>query len=105
MQYLCSTRSVIVREITNPTNTYNSTSLGGQQAAIGTLTRRKNSSMCIKLSPSAVHSGTALASLLCAGKFKVGYFLDSLRMDWFGLAQDGGRWRTLVSAVMNLKVL
>ena len=36
--------------------------------------------MGIKLSPSAVHSGAALASLLCAGKFKVGYFLDSLRM-------------------------
>jgi hypothetical protein len=36
--------------------------------------------MRIKLSPSAVHSGAALASLLCAGKFKVGYFLDSLRI-------------------------
>jgi hypothetical protein len=35
--------------------------------------------MLIKLSPSAVHSGTALASLLCAGKFKVGYFSDSPR--------------------------
>ena len=36
--------------------------------------------MRIKLAPSAVHSGTALASLLCAGKFKVGYFLDSPRI-------------------------
>ena len=36
--------------------------------------------MRIKLSPSAVHSGAALASLLCVGKFKVGYFLDSLRI-------------------------
>jgi len=36
--------------------------------------------MRIKLFPSAVHSGVALASLLCAGKFKVGYFLDSLRI-------------------------
>jgi len=25
-------------------------------------------------------------------------------MDWTGLAQDGDRWRTLVSAVMNLRV-
>jgi hypothetical protein len=25
-------------------------------------------------------------------------------MDWIGLAQDGDRWRTLVSAVMNLQV-
>jgi len=24
--------------------------------------------------------------------------------DWFGLAQDRDRWRTLVSAVMNLQV-
>ena len=24
-------------------------------------------------------------------------------MDWIGLAQDGDRWRTLVSAVMNLR--
>ena len=26
-------------------------------------------------------------------------------MDWIGLAQDRDRWRTLVSAVMNLWVL
>jgi len=25
-------------------------------------------------------------------------------MDWIGLAQDKNRWRTLVSAVMNLQV-
>ena len=25
-------------------------------------------------------------------------------MDWIGLAQDRGRWRTLVSAVMNFRV-
>jgi len=25
-------------------------------------------------------------------------------MDWIGLAQDRDRWRTLVSAVMNLEV-
>ena len=25
--------------------------------------------------------------------------------DWIGLVQDGDRWRTLVSAVMNLRVL
>jgi len=25
-------------------------------------------------------------------------------MDWIGLAEDRGRWRTLVSAVMNLRV-
>ena len=25
-------------------------------------------------------------------------------MDWIGLAQDGDRWRTLVRAVMNLRV-
>ena len=25
-------------------------------------------------------------------------------MDWIGLAQERGRWRTLVSAVMNLRV-
>jgi hypothetical protein len=26
-------------------------------------------------------------------------------MDWIGLAQDRGRWRTLANAVMNLRVL
>jgi len=26
-------------------------------------------------------------------------------MDWIGLAQDRDRWQTLVSAVMNLRVL
>ena len=26
-------------------------------------------------------------------------------MDWIGLAQDRDRWRTLVSAVMNIRVL
>ena len=25
-------------------------------------------------------------------------------MDWFGLVQDRDRWRTLVSAVMNIRV-
>jgi len=25
-------------------------------------------------------------------------------MDWIGLAQDRDRWRTLVSAVMNVRV-
>ena len=25
-------------------------------------------------------------------------------MDWIGLAQDRDRWRTLVSAIMNLRV-
>jgi len=25
-------------------------------------------------------------------------------MDWIGLAQDRGRWRTLLSAVMNIRV-
>jgi len=25
-------------------------------------------------------------------------------MNWIGLAQDGDRWRTFVSAVMNLRV-
>jgi len=25
-------------------------------------------------------------------------------MDWIGLAQDRDRWRTLVSAVMNIRV-
>ena len=41
-------------------------------------------------------------------------WVDNIRMDlqevgcvyrnWFGLAQDRDRWRTLVSAVMNLRV-
>ena len=41
-------------------------------------------------------------------------WMDNIRMDlqevgcgymnWIGLAQDGERWRTLVSAVMNLRV-
>ena len=26
-------------------------------------------------------------------------------VDWIGLAQDRDRWRTLVSAVMNLRVV
>jgi hypothetical protein len=25
-------------------------------------------------------------------------------MDWIGLAQDGGKWRAFVKAVMNLQV-
>ena len=29
---------------------------------------------------------------------------DLQEMDWIGLAQDRDRWRTLVSAVMNLRV-
>jgi len=43
-----------------------------------------------------------------------GVFLGEIRMDlqevgceymdWIGLAQDRDRWRTLVSAVMNLRV-
>lgn len=44
-----------------------------------TQTQRKNSNVLIKVSPSIVHCCTALASLLCAGKFKVGYFLDRPR--------------------------
>ena len=28
--------------------------------------------------------------------------VGSVYMDWIGLAQDRNRWRTLVSAVMNL---
>ena len=49
-------------------------------------------------------------SLYRAGSFKA----DNIRMDlqevgcgyvdWIGLAQDRDRWRTLVSAVMNLRV-
>ena len=41
-------------------------------------------------------------------------WVDNIRMDiqdvgcvyidWIGLAQDRGRWRTLVSAVMNFRV-
>jgi hypothetical protein len=26
-------------------------------------------------------------------------------VDWSGVAQDGNKWRTLMNAVMNLKVL
>jgi hypothetical protein len=37
--------------------------------------------MRIKLSPSPVQNGAALASQLCAGKFKVGYFLDRPRIN------------------------
>jgi len=44
--------------------------------------------MRIKLSPSAVHSGAALASLLCVGKFKVGYFLDSPRISEFSSSEE-----------------
>jgi len=35
---------------------------------------------------------------LCYETFTCGY------MDWIGLAQDRDRWRTLVSAVVNLRV-
>ena len=30
--------------------------------------------------------------------------VECVYMDWIGLAQDRDRWRTLVSAVMNLRV-
>ena len=42
--------------------------------------QRNNSGMHIKLFPSTVHSGTILTILLCAGKFKVRYFLDRPRI-------------------------
>jgi len=32
------------------------------------------------------------------------FFIATPRMDWIGLAQDRDKWRTLVSAVMNLRV-
>ena len=48
------------------------------------------------------------------GKPKGKRWVDNIRMDlqevgcgymdWIGLAQDRDRWRTLVSAVMNLRV-
>ena len=31
--------------------------------------------------------------------------VEYVYMDWIGLAQDRDRWRTLVSALMNLRVL
>jgi len=31
--------------------------------------------------------------------------VECVYMDWFWLAQDRDRWRTLVSALMNLRVL
>jgi len=47
-------------------------------------------------------------------KRPMGRWVDNIRMDlrevgcghmdWIGLAQDRDRWRTLVSAVMNLRV-
>ena len=48
-------------------------------------------------------NGTALLYLYISGRMDLqevgcGY------MDWIGLAQDRDRWRTLVSAVMNLRV-
>ena len=33
-----------------------------------------------------------------------GYFRSDLGLDWIDLAPDRVRWRTLVSAVMNLRV-
>ena len=48
------------------------------------------------------------------GRRPMGRWVDNIRMDlqevgcgymnWIGLAQDRDRWRTLVSAVMNLRV-
>jgi hypothetical protein len=48
------------------------------------------------------------------GRRPLGRWVDNIRMDlqevgcgyvdWIGLAQDKDRWRTLVSAVMNLRV-
>ena len=48
------------------------------------------------------------------GRRPLGRWVDNIRMDlqevgcgyvdWIGLAQDRHRWRTLVSAVMNLRV-
>ena len=48
------------------------------------------------------------------GRRPLGRWVDNIRMDlqevgcgymdWIGLAQDRDRWRTLVSAVMNLRV-
>ena len=34
----------------------------------------------------------------------LGWFSRKWDVDWIGLAQDRDRWRTLVSAVMNLRV-
>ena len=39
-----------------------------------------------------------LASRMDLQEVRCGY------VDWIGLAQDRDRWRTLVSAVMNLRV-
>ena len=51
---------------------------------------------------------------VCMYKFSRRRWVDNIRMDlqevgcgyvdWIGLAQDRDRWRTLVSAVMNLGV-
>jgi len=41
---------------------------------------------------------TELLRAKCFSEVGCGY------MDWIGLAQDRDRWRTLVSAVMNLRV-
>jgi hypothetical protein len=41
------------------------------------------------------------------GKIILGWILrkwDGVGMDWINLAQDRGRWRALVNAVMNLQV-
>ena len=38
------------------------------------------------------------------GWIKLGWISRRWDVDWVGLAQDRDRWRTLVSAVMNLRV-
>ena len=49
-----------------------------------------------------------IRSFYRAGSFNIRMDLQEVRcahVDWIGLAQDRERWRTLVSAVMNLRVL
>jgi len=48
-----------------------------------------------------------LGRLRCRWVDSIGMHLQEVGcvyMDWIGLAQDRDRWRTLVSAVMNLRV-
>ena len=80
--------------------------------AAGSAISQPTSTQCQSLQHTHTHTHThqSTSAIIDIGI----YIYDNIRkvlqevgygyMDWIGLAQDRDRWRTLVSAVMNLRV-